>query len=134
MPSPLPGMDPYVEALDIWSDFHGDVAAEMRAELNRVLQPRYVARLTPHVTYEIVKIAERHNIRPDIGVWQPQPPSGDRGSEVAVITARPVESAVELAMPEAYPRQGWPARGTSRLPVLTPLPAKEAPSNVYVQG
>ena len=96
MPSPLPGMDPYIEAPDIWSDFHGDVAAEMRAELNRVLQPRYVARLTPHVTYEIVKIAERHNIRPDIGVWQAQPPSGDRGSEVAVITARLVESAVEM--------------------------------------
>ena len=99
MPSPLPGMDPYIEAPDIWSDFHGDVAAEMRAELNRVLQPRYVARLTPHVTYEIVEIAERHNIRPDIGVWQPQPPSGERASRAAVITAAPVESAVEMDVP-----------------------------------
>jgi hypothetical protein len=24
MPSPLPGMDPYIEALNIWSDFHGE--------------------------------------------------------------------------------------------------------------
>jgi len=99
MPSPLPGMDPYIETPDIWSDFHGDMAAEMRAELNRVLQPRYVARLTPHVTYEIVEITERHNIRPDIGVWQPQPPSENRGNEAAVITARPVESAVEMDVP-----------------------------------
>jgi hypothetical protein len=38
MPSPLPGMDPYIEAPNIWSDFHGDVAAAMRAELNRVAQ------------------------------------------------------------------------------------------------
>ena len=76
MPSPFPGMAPYIEAPDIWSDFHGDLAAEMRAELNRALQPRYVARLTPHVTYDIVEIAARHDIRPDIGVWQPQPPSG----------------------------------------------------------
>ena len=30
MPSPFPGMDPYIEAPDIWSDFHGDLAAEMR--------------------------------------------------------------------------------------------------------
>ena len=59
MPSPLPGMDPYIEAPDIWSDFHGDLAAAMRAQLNRVLEPCYVARLTPHVTYEIVEIAER---------------------------------------------------------------------------
>ncbi len=99
MPSPLPGMDPYIEAPDIWSDFHGDLAAEMRAELNRVLQPRYVARLTPHVTYEIVDIAERHNIRPDVGVWQPQPPSGTRANEVAVSTAAPVESVVEMELP-----------------------------------
>jgi Protein of unknown function (DUF4058) len=47
MPSPMPGVDPSIEAPDIWSDFDGDLAAEMRAELNRVLQPRYVARLTP---------------------------------------------------------------------------------------
>ena len=99
MPSPLPGMDPYIEAPDIWSDFHGDMAAEMRAELNRVLQPRYVARLTPHVTYEIVEIAERHNIRPDVGVWQPQPPSGEQASGVAMITAAPVESVVEMEVP-----------------------------------
>lgn len=99
MPSPLPGMDPYIEAADIWSDFHGDLAAEMRAELNRVLQPRYVARLTPHVTYEIVEIAERHNIRPDVGVWQPQPPSGVGASAGAVSTATPVESAVEMEVP-----------------------------------
>jgi uncharacterized protein DUF4058 len=33
MPSPLPGMDPYIEAPNIWSDSHGDLAAEMRAEL-----------------------------------------------------------------------------------------------------
>jgi hypothetical protein len=99
MPSPFPGMDPYIEASDIWSDFHGDLAAEMRAELNRVLQPRYVARLTPHVTYDIVEIAERHNIRPDIGVWQPQPPSGAATSEMAVITAMPVESVVAIELP-----------------------------------
>src|SRR5687768_12733352 len=96
MPSPLHGMDPYIEAPDIWSDFHGDLAAEMRAELNRVLQPRYVARLTPHVTHDIVEIAERHNIRPDRGVWQPQPPSGAVTSEAAVITAMPVESVVAI--------------------------------------
>ena len=99
MPSPLPGMDPYIETPDIWSDFHGDLAAEMRAELNRVLPPRYVARLTPHVTYEIVDIAERHNIRPDVGIWQPQPPSGAGASAGAVNTAAPVESVVEMEVP-----------------------------------
>ncbi len=46
-------MDPYIEHTEVWSDFHGDLAAEIRAELNKVIQPRYVARLVPRATYEI---------------------------------------------------------------------------------
>ena len=99
MPSPFPGMDPYIEDPEIWSDFHGGVADEMRAELNRVLSPRYVARMTPRVTYEIVEIAERRHIRPDVGVWQPQPPSGEVTSGMAVMTAVPVESLVQIELP-----------------------------------
>lgn len=99
MPSPFPGMDPYIEDSKIWSDFHGDLAAETRAELNKGLQPRYVAQLTPYVTYEIVEISERHGIRPDVGVFQPQPPMGTIAGTTAVITAAPVESMVEMELP-----------------------------------
>ena len=37
MPSPFPGMDPYLEAPSIWPDFHDALAAEIRGELNRTL-------------------------------------------------------------------------------------------------
>ena len=47
MPSRFPGMDPYIEDPEIWSDFHGRLAEEISAALNQVLKPRYVARLTP---------------------------------------------------------------------------------------
>jgi hypothetical protein len=30
MASPFPGMDPYIEQPEIWSDFHLDLAAEIR--------------------------------------------------------------------------------------------------------
>ena len=50
MPSPFPGMDPYIETLELWSDFHNNLASEMQARLNQLIQPRYVARLTPYVT------------------------------------------------------------------------------------
>jgi hypothetical protein len=92
-------MDPYIEDVEIWSDFHGGLADEIRAELNRVLQPRYVARLTPRVTYEIVEIAERHHVRPDVGVWQPQPPQGEISGGMAVLMATPVESLVPMELP-----------------------------------
>ena len=68
MLSPFPGMDPYIEDPEVWSDFHGGLADEMRAQLNSALQPRYVARLTPRVTYDIVEVAERRNVRPDVGI------------------------------------------------------------------
>jgi len=99
MPSPFPGMDPYIEDPDVWSDFHGRLAEEISAALNQVLQPRYVARLTPRVTYEVVEIGERHSVRPDVGVWQPQPPFGQASGGAAVVTAAPVESAVPMELP-----------------------------------
>ena len=43
MPSPFPGMDPYIEAADIWPDFHHALATEIRSELNQLLPPRYYA-------------------------------------------------------------------------------------------
>ncbi len=43
--SPFPGMDPYLEAPDIWPDFHDGLAAAIRGELNRLLPPPYYARL-----------------------------------------------------------------------------------------
>ena len=43
--SPFPGMDPYLEAPDIWPDFHDALAGAIRAELNAHLPAPYYARL-----------------------------------------------------------------------------------------
>ncbi len=45
MASPFPGMDPYLEAADIWPDFHSGLSGEIRVELNISLPPPYYARL-----------------------------------------------------------------------------------------
>jgi hypothetical protein len=45
MPSPFPGMDPYLESPDIWPDFHHRFAEHVSAELNRTLPAPYYARL-----------------------------------------------------------------------------------------
>jgi len=49
MPSPFPGMDPYLEEPAIWTDFHGTLLMCIRAELNRLLPRRYVARWDRYV-------------------------------------------------------------------------------------
>ena len=43
MPSPFPGMDPYIEASGMWSDFHGSLLAAIRTDLNAHLPDGYAA-------------------------------------------------------------------------------------------
>lgn len=105
MPSPFPGMDPYIEAPALWSDFHSDLASEIRAQLNQYIQPRYFARLTPYVTYEVVEVGEisqPYGVRPDVGVWHIDTGGAeDAESNVAVLAPAPapVESLVALEIP-----------------------------------
>lgn len=44
MPSPFPGMDPWLENPALWPDFHLTCIAEMKRDLNQRIAPRYVAR------------------------------------------------------------------------------------------
>lgn len=99
MPSPFPGMDPYIEHPDIWSDFHGDLAGEIRAQLNGLIQPNYVARLTPYVTYEVIELSETRGVRPDIGVYEVEPSTEPASSAAPTVTPAPVQSLVPLEIP-----------------------------------
>ncbi len=72
MPSPFPGMDPYIEAPRNWSDFHVDLATEIRAHLNTLILPAYYATAVTHVAYDVIEIARSkpRSIYPDVGVWR----------------------------------------------------------------
>ncbi|HTU17661.1 MAG TPA: DUF4058 family protein [Gemmataceae bacterium] len=45
MPSPFPGMDPYLEDPELWPDVHHGLISGMQTALNPTLVPRYVARV-----------------------------------------------------------------------------------------
>jgi hypothetical protein len=45
MPSPFPGMDPYLESPSIWPDVHHELISQIRASLNQRLSDDYVARV-----------------------------------------------------------------------------------------
>ena len=80
MPSPFPGMDPYLEAPDIWPDFHDALAGEIRGELNRVLPKPYYARLEMRPEIGIVGDELSARIIPDVAIVRPR--------STAVATAR----------------------------------------------
>jgi hypothetical protein len=52
MPSPFPGMDPYLEEPSLGPDFHMTMLVAMRAALNPRLPPRYAAQLDRYVWLE----------------------------------------------------------------------------------
>jgi hypothetical protein len=99
MHSPFPGMDPYIENRELWSDFHNSLAYEARTTLNETIQPNYFARLTPYVTYEVIEIGEARGIYPDLSVWKAQPPLNESALATTVISPAPVKSVVPLEMP-----------------------------------
>jgi len=48
MPSPFPGMDPYLEKNPIFHELHTQMLSEAQAQLQPQLRPKYVARLERH--------------------------------------------------------------------------------------
>ncbi len=98
MTSPFAGMDPYLEAADLWEDVHANLATELRAQLQPQLIPRYVAVLTPYVTYEDIAIDEVSVIKPDVAVLNRtgQPAPGN----VLATNPAPLLGVSTLAEPE----------------------------------
>ena len=100
MPSPFPGMDPYLESW-IWPDFHLTFLIALRAAVNAVLPRPYVARADRHVWVDSPETDPRLLGRPDLYVADPldAPP----GSEAVTTLAAPVAAALP------YPaRKGQP--------------------------
>ena len=45
MPSPFPGMDPWLEDPNHWGNIHNRLIPEIQTALNRIIRPRYLARI-----------------------------------------------------------------------------------------
>lgn len=101
MPSPFPGMDPYLESATIWEDFYTSLAAEIRNALTPKLRPHFIAAIEPQVQYDKVTIHDvpvaRHKIRPDIGVFKPRTSYLAEGG--ALVVEKPAPVMVHIPAP-----------------------------------
>jgi hypothetical protein len=94
MPSPFPGMDPYLESPAVWPDLHNRFIALLSEAINAVLPPPLFCSLGSRV---YVEETERR-VEPDADILSPNgsangTPSGGSGGGVAVAgaaQARPV--------------------------------------------
>jgi hypothetical protein len=72
MPSPFPGMDPYLESPLLWHDVHQALAGQIRQQLVPRLAPRYVARLETRFVASTLDEQTVSILYPDVDVTSTQ--------------------------------------------------------------
>jgi hypothetical protein len=88
MPSPFPGMDPYLEG-ELWTSFHALFVPEIVRLLTPQLRPRYIA--LPQKYHIVVDAAESpealaQEMYPDVGVAQAAASPGNLPGTTALLT------------------------------------------------
>jgi hypothetical protein len=82
MPSPFPGMDPYLERSEIWPDFHDRLITYISEALQPLLRPKYVA-----LTQDRLFVVESDRpIRPDVSIFSTYPPSSSSTATQTLLT------------------------------------------------
>jgi hypothetical protein len=107
MPSPFPGMDPYIEAQVNWQDFHNSLIVRICDALGDVLPDHYVARTDERV--ELVGFGEESWIKSDVAVARrPEGPAGPgmATTSAGIATIEPVTLPVRAVEFEEV-RQTW---------------------------
>ena len=70
MPSPFPGMDPYLEDSAVWPDFHNSFIAYLREALNAVLPAPLFCSIGNRVYIE----ESERRVEPDADILHPNGP------------------------------------------------------------
>ena len=97
MPSPFPGMDPYLEGV-LWPDVHQRLATRISEELGLRIRPRDVARLAIKTIHETIPATEINVMYPDVEILRRQ---------------------LRERSPEPYPAAVAQESGTTISPALT---------------
>src|SRR5205085_559354 len=84
MPSPFPGMNPYLERPDLWQDFHTRFLAEAAEALAAQVRQNYLVHIEDHVFIrELPRELWRPLGRPDISLARR--PDAQGGTALATI-------------------------------------------------
>ena len=79
MPSPFPGMDPYLEGPELWPDLHHELISVIRERLNQALRPQYHAMVEDRVYISDEHDPGRRVIIPDVAIQVASQKSGYDG-------------------------------------------------------
>ncbi len=113
MPSPFPGMNPYLEQERAWNDFHESFMPAARDAIAAQVRPHFIAKINEHLfIHELPEAARQFVGRADVSVTQPPfAPAG--GSTAATTVEAPAQVQLQaldveqLSFIEIRDRDGW---------------------------
>jgi len=101
MPTPFPGMDPWLERRGIWEQVHTGLIVSIQRFLTPLLRPRYHVGIEERTYLAILPPDEQHTGIPDVLITGRSAESGGLPSTAAQrSTARPGPVVAELPVPE----------------------------------
>ncbi len=117
MPSPFPGMDPYLEG-SLWMSFHTQLLAEIARQLAPKLQPKYLALTSERfVLEEAADVSvQTASIYPDVSVIDTK---GESSGEGGVAIAAPFRLAT--VVPDRVPQVSVEIRETATRRLVTAI-------------
>src|SRR5438128_2710906 len=87
MPSPFPGMNPYLEQPDTWEDFHQSFLTEVRNRIAAKVSKEYVVKLQAHIYLHEAEVEGCRLIgRADVGLSQANP-TGNGQAPIGLLEA-----------------------------------------------
>jgi hypothetical protein len=129
MPSPFPGMDPFIEG-QAWEDFHSGFVAELSAALVPHVRPKYVVRKERRVYVEHSFPDDDHLVRADVAVMS-DPREFPESGAAASVGAAPSPVVLHLPMPEERREAFLTVRERETMEVVTVIellsPANKRP-------
>src|SRR5438552_1494862 len=115
MPSPFPGMDPYLEG-PTWMSVHSQLTAEIARQLAPKLRPRYLALTTERMVIDTPDDIAVTTVYPDVAVQDTGRPAS---SSRTVISAAPLQ--LPTVVPERVPHSAVEIRDTAHRRLVTAI-------------
>lgn len=97
MPSPFPGIDPFLESHDLWPDFHARFISSLADAIADRLPEPYVARIDERMSLVEIPAEEIKKVRPDVAVTR------QRDVRASETTVAPFNSDTLTLDPEIIP-------------------------------
>ena len=140
MPSPFPGMDPYLEGY-LWPDVHSALANKIRQQIAPSLRPKYTARLEVYLAEDPLPDSEIGILYPDVEILetpQRQPsaaPTVTRGPLIITppTLSLPVLPAVPVRLTSVEIRDTAQNRLITSIEILSPVNKREPGLTPYRQ-